>query len=203
MAKTSTYQMLLSFILLSVYFVCIVLSDIPEEYGNCPEITLQDLGTRNRTSEGLIPQSTGLSVAIIRHQILCLSSGTVEGTFRSASAVVQFIVELFDMVGIDAQFAFVCEVNDEWVLSPVNPSPNFAIEDKFDESARKDCSFCSPVPPASNAVSYDSNTYCIGELECCALIRTSIGIHFKTSDEYWCKQRGKRMIVMISLGTSI
>ena len=203
MAKISTYQMLSSFILLSVYFVCIVLSAIPEEYGNCPELTLQDLGTRNLTNEGLIPQATEQSVPIIRHQIFCLSSSTVEGTFRSASAVVQYIVELFVMVRMDAQFAFVCDVNDEWVLSPVNPSPNFAIEVTFDELARNDCSFCSPVPPASNAVSYDSITYCIGKLECCALTRTSIVIHFKTSDEYWCKQRWKWMIIMISLATPI
>ena len=167
MAKTSTYQMISSFLLLSVSFVCIVLSAIPEDYGNCPELTLQDLGSLNQTNEGLITQSIGIGgggrVAIIRHQILCLSSSTVEGTFRSASAVVQFIAEQFGPFEIDARFAFVCDVNDEWVLSPVDPSPNLAIEVAFDEPARNDCSFCSPVPPASNAVSYDSITYCIGK----------------------------------------
>ena len=195
MAKTSTYQMLSSFLLLSVYFVCIVLSAIPEEYGNCPELSLQDLGTSNLTNEGLIPQATGRSAAIIFYQTVCLSSGTVEGTFRSASVQVQYID---DMVRIDAQFAFVCDVNDEWVLSPVNPSPRI-IEIIFGERARNNCSFCSPVTPASNAVSYDSDTYCIGKLECCALTRTSIGLHF----EYWCKQGGKWMIIMISLATPI
>ena len=171
MAKTSTYQMLSSFLLLSVYFVCIVLSAVPEEYGNCPELTLQDLGTLNPnlTNEGLIPQATGRSAAIISYQTVCQSSGTVEGTFRSASVQVQYIEELSDMVRIDAQFALVCDVNDEWVLSPVNPSFRF-IEAILGEPARNDCSFCSPVAPASSAVSYDSDTYCIGKLECCALI---------------------------------
>ena len=161
MAGTSPIQILLSFLLLSVYLICIVPSTTgQQQYGNCPELTMEDLGSSNRSSVGLIPQAVGGPAAILRYEVLCQSSGTVKGTFRSASVLLQY--GSVDDPLIDS-FGFVCNVSGEWILNPVT---HFTEPPMFGIPARNDCSFCSLGRPIAG--SYDSSTYCIGELEVCA-----------------------------------
>ena len=135
-------------------------SSLSQPLGNCAMLSVFDLGTITDISNvGLIPQTVGMPLKIKANTLLCLSSGNVRSTYRSASALVEYhCPDCTNEMNVN-QFTFICDINQQWILnpdSPINREPlaNFSVE------TETRCSLCSPNP----SLSYNLVTYCIGEL---------------------------------------
>ncbi len=131
---------------------------LSQEFGNCPMITISDLGrTRDISSDGLAAGIVGASILIQNSSILCLSSGTQRSTYRSASVLIQYRCSCNNQINIH-QFAFICNVSGEWTSNPVS-SINREPKATFGMETETRCSFCSPLLGTSI-----SSSYCIGKL---------------------------------------
>ncbi len=155
--------------LLLPIFISLLLCKLPSiaalaAYGNCPPLTIRDLGSfgdspENASNEGLIPQIIGNNASISALTILCASPGTVEGTHSSAAARVEYYDAAIDD-GFPRRFSFVCSSGGKWAPHPEGGGPH-ANAAEFVMVA--ECSTCSPTPPESGNVQYDSNTFCVCE----------------------------------------
>ena len=153
-----------AFLIMSL--LCTVLpatAQLETGFGNCPEITPQDLGDfDDYSSDGLISSVVGLSTSIQRLEVVCQSSGTAKDTFRSACVYVEYFLNSSTTPRFEEGFCFVCGANHQWIPNPIFAGPSSLSGDSMDYTTlSSNCSFCHLA--AISSMPGISEYYCIGE----------------------------------------
>ena len=120
-----------------------------QDAGNCPLLTLADLGSDSTISDvGLVSMSTGNLVQVLEFNIECLVSGEFRDTYSSAGVVVRY--ECRDRDGFDCtetrgivvtQFIFPC-VNDTWQPTEELLDLFMGLPISLNNTLRTSCSQC-------------------------------------------------------------
>ena len=129
----------------------LVMMILPVSYGqpgscigrhDCPELREEELGGLDEPSRnGLLAIATGEAVQIISTNTVCLGQGTMKGTYRTVSIVIEYssgTKETQTTVQADLQ----CCLNGTWSIPVLTVSPSATLT----TPRRTDCTLCTSPP---------------------------------------------------------
>ena len=140
-----------------------------DSQGNCMMVNPSDLGSQDSFSEdGIIAEIVDGEVQLVDFNVVCLSSGSLRNTYRSASVLAEYNCRgsCFGGTGLRInQFTFECGTLNQWVaIMSVDGSLNDSIRtDSMATMTTPLETFCANcMDPRFNEAS-DSITHCESE----------------------------------------